>query len=106
MQRDIARDSDGSWLLCCHRVVEAPWKEPYAEMGSFFNYGLTPARWRAYAREVHQACAQLRLQDAIFVYNPEGFTGSDPEMPPELRAAMAAKVPPNPSRPPAAPCSP
>lgn len=80
------------WFVMCSRVVEAPWKEPYAEMGAFFNFGLNPARWRAYAREVHMACAQMRLQEPLHVYNPLLQTGTDPDLPPHLKTALLAKA--------------
>ena len=74
------------------RVVDAPWRQGY-DVTDFFNYGLNPGRWKAYAREVQQACAQLRLQEAVVLYNPSPAPlSADPDLPAELKTALMAKV--------------
>lgn len=90
-QEFITLGQGGIFDLDLDRVVQAPWKEPYSEMGAFFNYGMNPARWRAYARDVHTACAQMRLQDPIHLYHSLVLTHSDPDLPPELKTTLLAK---------------
>lgn len=78
-------------------MVDAPWRQGY-DVTDFFNYGLNPGRWKAYAREVQQACAQLRLQEAVVLYNPSlAPLSADLDLPPELKTTLMAKVaPPSP----------
>ena len=71
------------------RVIDAPWKVPGAETSAFFNYNLTPARWRAYIRDVQQAHAEMRMQGRIQLFEPLATAARDPDMPAELAAALA-----------------
>ena len=71
------------------RVIDAPWKVPGAETSAFFNYNLTPARWRAYIRDVQQAHAEMRMQGRIQLFEPLATAARDPDMPAELAAAIA-----------------
>lgn len=73
-------------------MVDAPWKVPGAETSAFFNYNLTPAKWRAYIRDIQQAHAESRMQGRIQLYEPAVFGRADPDMPPELAAALTSKV--------------
>lgn len=74
------------------RVVDAPWKQGH-DISEFFNYGLNPGRWKAYAREVQQACAQQRLQEAVLLLSPSAPPlSADPDLPPELKTTLMAKV--------------
>jgi Fip1 motif len=74
------------------RVIDAPWKVPGAETSAFFNYNLTPARWRAYIRDVQQAHAEMRMQGRIQLFEPPAAAARDPDMPAELAAALGSKV--------------
>lgn len=84
--------AQASSICTVHRVIDAPWKVPGTETSAFFNYSLTPAKWRAYVREIQQAHAELRMQGRIQLYDPPSSTARDPDMPPELVAALAGKV--------------
>jgi Fip1 motif len=82
-----------SLLFCCrYRVVDAPWKVPGAETSAFFNYNLTPAKWRAYIRDVQQAHAEMRMQGRIQLFDPPTTAARDPDMPAELATALGSKV--------------
>mmetsp|Transcript_14568 Transcript_14568/g.44034 ORF Transcript_14568/g.44034 Transcript_14568/m.44034 type:complete len:372 (+) Transcript_14568:302-1417(+) len=81
----------GIFDLDLDRVVDAPWKQGH-DISEFFNYGLNPGRWKAYAREVQQACAQQRLQEAVLLLSPSAPPlSADPDLPPELKTTLMAK---------------
>ena len=73
-------------------MIDAPWKVPGAETSAFFNYNLTPARWRAYIRDVQQAHAEMRMQGRIQLFDPLATAARDLDMPAELATALASKV--------------
>lgn len=81
----------GVYELDLDRVVDAPWRVPGADMGDFFNYDLTPAKWRGYVKEIQQAFAESRLQEKLHLYEPTAAL-HDPDMPAELAAALGRKV--------------
>ena len=62
------------------------------DLGDFFNYSLTPAKWRTYTRDIQQAQAESRLQERIQLYELGGCVTIDASMPLELAAALAGKV--------------
>lgn len=76
-----------------HRVIDPPWEMPGIDITDFFNYGFTPDTWKDYCAEVHQFRVEFSMQKKISTMGavagaPPVFV--DPELPPELRAAVAA----------------
>ena len=80
--------------LPSHRVVDAPWYMPGIDITDFFNYDLTPDTWKEYCAVVHQFRVEFSMQKKISTMGgamlaPPVFV--DPDLPPELRAAVAAQ---------------
>lgn len=67
---------------------------PGIDITDFFNYGFTPDTWKEYCAEVHQFRVEFSMQKKISTMGgvaaaPPVFV--DPDLPPELRAAVAAQ---------------
>ena len=71
--------------------MDAHWRAINAESTDFFNYGLTPATWKDYCRRVQQFRLEFTMQRKIQTYEGSTRGGPDPDLPPELRAAVAAE---------------
>lgn len=67
---------------------------PGIDITDFFNYDLTPDTWKEYCAVVHQFRVEFSMQKKISTMGgamlaPPVFV--DPDLPPELRAAVAAQ---------------
>lgn len=74
-------------------MVEAPWRHPGADMSAFFNYDLNMRTWRDYCKRVEQYRLQFTMQKKIQTLDGSSREDPtiDPDLPPELRAALAAE---------------
>lgn len=67
---------------------------PGVDPTDFFNYQLTPDTWKDYCAVVHQFRNEFTMQKRINTFAghaPAPPVFVDPELPPELRAAVAAQ---------------
>ncbi|DBA76102.1 hypothetical protein WJX77_000791 [Trebouxia sp. C0004] len=72
------------------RVVQAPWRMPGADPADFFNYGLNINTWKEYVGRIHQFRLEFSMQKKIQTYESSNDTPAlDPDLPPELAAAVA-----------------
>jgi len=71
--------------------VDAPWRTPGAEPSDFFNYGMDVRKWKEYATRVQQYRLEYRMQHKIATYDGEQGDLLDPDLPPELAAALAVE---------------
>lgn len=99
-----------SALFTYSRVVDAPWRHPGADVSAFFNYDHNMRTWRDYCKRVEQYRLQFTMQKKIQTLDTLSAADPaiDPDLPPELRAALAAErqeqqQPPPPRRPFSAP---
>lgn len=76
-----------------YRVVDAPWRHPGADVSAFFNYDHTMRSWRDYCKRVEQYRLQFTMQKKIQTLDASqrADPAIDPDLPPELRAALAAE---------------
>jgi hypothetical protein len=63
-------------------------------MSSFFNYDLNMRTWRDYCKRVEQYRLQFTMQKKIQTLDSSSREDPtiDPDLPPELRAALAAEL--------------
>ncbi|KAK9820572.1 hypothetical protein WJX72_011768 [[Myrmecia] bisecta] len=74
------------------RVQDAPWRQPGADPSDFFNYGLNPASWKQYCKRIELFRLEFTMQSKIQTYEgAAGMLDQDPDLPPELAAAVAAE---------------
>lgn len=71
--------------------MDAPWRTPGAEPSDFFNYGMDVRKWKDYATRVQQYRLEYRMQHKIATYDGEQGDLLDPDLPPELAAALAVE---------------
>ena len=72
------------------RVVQAPWRLPGADPADFFNYGLNINTWKEYVGRIHQFRLEFTMQKQIQTYESSNDAPAlDPDLPPELAAAVA-----------------
>ncbi len=72
------------------RVLDAPWRHPGADVSAFFNYDHSMRTWRDYCKKVEQYRLQFTMQKKIQTLDASD-SAIDPDLPPELRAALAAE---------------
>ena len=72
------------------RVLDAPWRHPGADVSAFFNYDHSMRTWRDYCTKVEQYRLQFTMQKKIQTLDASD-SAIDPDLPPELRAALAAE---------------
>lgn len=66
---------------------------PGVDLTDFFNYGFTPDTWKAYCAQVARFRVEFSMQKKIATFGGVpggGHPGVDMDLPPELRAAVAA----------------
>ena len=74
-------------------VVDPPWLVPGVDITDFFNYGFNPETWKDYMGLVHQFRVEFTMQKRIRTFDGPGGPGpggAEADLPPELRAAVAA----------------
>eukprot|EP00210_Caulerpa_lentillifera_P004080 g3893.t1 len=75
------------------RVVDPPWRLPGAEPSDFFNYGMDEILWKEYCKKIESHRQEFSMKKKIQTY--ESTTVSfqqDPDLPPEVAAAIAAET--------------
>lgn len=76
------------------RVVDPPWEAPGIDLSDFFNYDLNPDTWKDYCAEIHRFRMEFSMQNRIHRVDTGAGRAPvfvDPDLPPELRAAVAAQ---------------
>ncbi|GAX76532.1 hypothetical protein CEUSTIGMA_g3978.t1 [Chlamydomonas eustigma] len=74
------------FTLPIDKVVDAPWRQPFMDSSSFFNYDMNESGWKEYQRKIQQYRDQYALQNKIEVIPLSGGTnlGITQDMPAEL----------------------
>ncbi|KAH6772351.1 FIP1[V]-like protein [Perilla frutescens var. frutescens] len=68
---------------------EKPWRVPGIDVSDFFNFGLNEESWKDYCKNLEQLRLGTCMQSKIRVYESgRGEQGYDPDLPPELAAAV------------------
>ena len=77
-------------MLC--RVIQAPWRMSTADPKDFFNYDQDLGSWKEYQLRVKQFRVEYSMQEKIQTYEGGSSQAAalDPDLPPELAAAVLA----------------
>lgn len=73
----------------------APWRQPGADLGAFFNYGLGEKSWRAYAEAMRKVRWEAWHRENVITTVDSGPRTNfviDDDMPEELRAEIEVRM--------------